>query len=226
MFQVHKKPVFALHINPGDVLDVRECKTPNCDLIFAENHLGMRGHVDPKNVSPENIPLHCIFCPDVREFLTETSLQRYIWLSFFLSVSLSFCRSIFLSFCLLVFLSFCLSVICFFVSLCLFLSPTIFPENHLRIQGHFDPKHVSPENIPLHCIFCLDYKKFLTETSLQRHLCKSMSFCLFVFLSLCPSAFLSICLSVFRSICLCVSLALCPSVPLSLPRTTSGSGVT
>ena len=114
--------MFALHINPGDVLDVRECKTPNCDLIFAENHLGMRGHIDPKNVSPENIPLHCIFCPDIKEFLTETSLQRYI------------CK--FLSFRLLVFLSLCLSV-------CLSLCPFLFAENNLRIRGHIDPKHVS-----------------------------------------------------------------------------------
>ena len=122
MFQVHKKPVFALHINPGDVLDVRECKTPNCDLIFAENHLGMRGHVDPKNVSPENIPLHCIFCLDVREFLTETSLQRYLY------ESLSFCLSVCLSFCLSVSLSFCLSVSLY----CIFCVKELLTETSLQ----------------------------------------------------------------------------------------------
>ncbi len=160
---------FCLLLFPSIWLSVSLCPSP-----FTENHLGMRGHVDPKNVSPENIPLHCIFCPDVREFLTETSLQRYLCksvpfcLSVYFSIHiflcfyvfLSLCLSALLSFSLTVLLSFCLTVNLFYVSLC----PSLFTENHLGMRGHVNLKNVSPENIPLHCIFCLDANEFLSET--------------------------------------------------------------
>jgi hypothetical protein len=41
--------------------------------VFAENDFGMKGHLDPQNVSPETIPFRCIFCSE--EFLLETRLE-------------------------------------------------------------------------------------------------------------------------------------------------------
>ena len=72
---MHNKSVSILPIHAGEKVVIQDCGIANCNMIFSENHLGVRGHVDSESLNPENIPFPCFFCTEEKFYATRDEFQ-------------------------------------------------------------------------------------------------------------------------------------------------------
>ena len=73
---MHNKSVSILQIHAGEKVVIQDCGIAGCNLIFSENEMGVRGHVQPENLNPENIPFQCFFCAEKKFYATRDEFQK------------------------------------------------------------------------------------------------------------------------------------------------------